>query len=344
MPGSQIKQATLRDVADVARVSYQTVWRVVNEHPNVAVDTRERVLQAVRTLDYRPHRAAQVLTTGRSYILQLVIFEYAYGDPLPAILHWAREFGYTMVVTELKDATSTESVRSLLRETAQMIDGLLMVMPYPHLSYDALTELCQGRPFVVVNTELGAKMPSVVFDQRYGTRLAMEHLVALGHRQIAEISGPLDNCDARARHETWTEAAAEMARRCGLEVGPSVAGDFEVGSGYSAAQALLGTDRRFSAVLVGNDLMAVGAMRAFAEAGLRMPEDVSIVGYDDAVFAPYLSPPLTTVRQEFDILGRECVEYLVSLIEDSRTPIQQRVLYPELIVRQSTCSARADAI
>jgi len=95
---------------------------------------------------------------------------------------------------------------------------------------------------------------------------------------------------------------------------------------------------------VGNDLMAVGAMRAFAEAGLRMPEDVSIVGYDDAVFAPYLSPPLTTVRQEFDILGRECVEYLVSLIEDSRTPIQQRVLYPELIVRQSTCSARADAI
>ncbi len=333
MPDSQIKQATLRDVAEMARVSYQTVWRVVNEHPNVAVDT-----QAVRTLDYRPHRAAQVLTTGRSYILQLVIFEYAYGDPLPAILHWAREFGYTMVVTELKDATSAESVRTLLRETAQMIDGLLMVMPYPHLSYDALAGLCQGRPFVVVNTELGAKMPSVVFDQRYGMRLAVEHLVALGHRRIAEISGPLDNCDARARHDTWIRMAADMAGRCEFDPSLSVAGDFEVGSGYSAAQQLLATGRSFSAVLVGNDLMALGAMRAFDEAGLSIPEDVSIVGYDDVAFSAYLSPPLTTVRQEFDTLGRESVEYLVSLIEDRRTPIQQRVLYPELIVRQSTCS------
>ena len=108
MPESQVKQATLRDVAEVAGVSYQTVWRVVNEHPHVAADTRERVLQAVRELDYRPHRAAQVLTTGRSFIIQLVIFEYRYGDPLASILHWAREFGYTMVVTELKDATSTE--------------------------------------------------------------------------------------------------------------------------------------------------------------------------------------------------------------------------------------------
>ena len=96
--------------------------------------------------------------------------------------------------------------------------------------------------------------------------------------------------------------------------------------------------RSFSAVLVGNDLMAMGAMRAFGEAGLRIPEDVSIVGYDDAAFSAYLSPPLTTVRQEFDTLGRESVEYLVSLIENRRTPIQQRVLYPELIVRQSTCS------
>ncbi|MCU0519528.1 MAG: substrate-binding domain-containing protein [Anaerolineae bacterium] len=340
MPDSQIKQATLRDVADMAGVSYQTVWRVVNEHPHVAVDTRERVLQAVRVLDYRPHRAAQVLTTGRSYILQLVIFEYAYGDPLPAILHWAREFGYTMVVTELKDATSTEAVRATLRETAQMIDGLLMVMPYPHLSYEALAELCQGRPFVVVNTELGAKMPSVVFDQRHGTRQAVEHLVALGHRLIAEISGPLDNCDAQARHETWMS----MAERYGLDARLSVAGDFETCSGYGAAKRLLGLGQPFTAVLVGNDLMALGALRAFDEAGLRVPEDISVVGYDDVDVAAYLSPPLTTVRQEFDILGRESVEYLVSLIEDARTPIQQRVLYPELIVRQSTRSLNASPV
>ncbi len=331
MPESQVKLATLRDVADIAGVSYQTVWRVVNEHPHVAADTRERVLQAVRELDYRPHRAAQVLTTGRSFILQLAIFEQRYGNPLSSILHWAWEFGYTMVVTELRDATSEESIRTMLRDTAQIIDGLLMVMPYPHLSYEALEELCQGKPFVIVSTELGAKMPSVVFDQRHGTRLAVEHLLSLGHRQIAEISGPLDNCDARARHSTWLK----MAKCQGLEPGPSVAGTFDVRSGYTGAKRLLSSQQPFSAILVGNDLMALGAMHALSEAGLRVPEDVSIVGFDDIEEAAHFAPPLTTVRQHFDVLGRESVEYLVSLIEDTTTPIQQRVLYPELVIRQS---------
>ncbi len=334
MPESQVKLATLRDVADMAGVSYQTVWRVVNDHPHVAPDTRERVLQAVRELDYRPHRAAQVLTTGRSFIIQLAIIEDLYGDPLPSILHWAWEFGYTMVVTELRDARSTESIRSMLRGTAQMIDGLLMVMPYPHLSYEALVELCQGKPFVIVNTELGAKMPSVVFDQRHGMRQAVEYLLSLGHRQVAEITGPLDNCDARARHTTWLE----IAKSQGLEPGPSVVGSFDVSSGYAGAKRLLNTRQPFTAILVGNDLMALGAMHALDEAGLRVPEDVSIVGFDDIKEAAHFAPPLTTVRQHFDVLGRESVEYLVSLIEDATTPIQQRVLYPELVIRQSAQS------
>jgi LacI family transcriptional regulator len=332
MPEPQVKQATLRDVADLAGVSYQTVWRVVNEHPHVASDTRTRVLEAVQELDYRPHRAAQVLTTGRSYILQLVIFEYGYGDPLPSLLHWARQYGYTTVVTEIKDATSPDHVREVLKETAQMIDGLLMVMPFPHLSYEDLTDLCQGRPFVVACTKLGSRMPSVVFDQWNGARQAVEHLIDLGHREIAEISGPPGNFDAEMRHQAWRRYMSNN----GLEPGPRVVGDWDVCSGYHSAQRLLSSGEPFTAVLAGNDLIALGAVHALREAGLRVPEDISVVGFDDVEEAAHYDPPLTTVRQDFDKLGRESVEYLVSLIEDDSIPIHQRVLYPELIVREST--------
>jgi len=318
-------------VAELAGVSYQTVWRVVNERPNVAEHTRTRVLRAVRELDYHPPRTVEAETTGRSYILQIVTFEHGYGDPLPSLLRWARELGYAAIVTELRDPSSQQAVREILDETGHMVDGLLMVMPYPHLCYERLVDVCHGRPFVVSNTELGAKMPSVVFDQRHGTRLALGHLHALGHRQIAEISGPLENFDARVRHETWQATLREW----GLTPGPWVVGDFEVPSGYEAAKQLLRTRQPFTALLAGNDRMALGAIRALRDAGLRVPDDVSVVGFDDVEESAFFDPPLTTVRQDFDMLGRECVNYLVSLIEDPNTPLQQRVLYPELVVRNS---------
>jgi LacI family transcriptional regulator len=332
MPDSIIKQATLRDVADLAGVSYQTVWRVVKEHPHVAEETRRRVLQAVRQLDYHPHRPAQMLTTGRSHILHLIFFEGSYDDPLLSVLHWAQEYGYTLIVSALSDVSSSDAVRSALRETAQMIDGVLLVMPYAHLSYEELRALCQGRPFVVVNTRLGSRMPSVVFDQWNGARQIVEHLIELGHTEIAEISGPLETADGSVRHGSW--------RRClelnGLDTGLSVAGDFEVCSGYARTKQLLATGRRFTALVTGNDRMALGAIRALREAGLRVPDDVSVVGYDDISEAAFFDPPLTTVRQDFDVLGRESIEYLVALIEETHIAVQQRVLYPELVIRQST--------
>ena len=332
MPQLEIKQATLRDIADKVGVSYQTVWRVVNDHPNVAEATRSRVLQAVQELDYRPHRAAQMLTTGRSYILQLVVFEYGHSDRLPASLHWAREYGYSIVLTELEVPPTVASVRSGLRETSQMVDGLLFLMPYPDLTYDDLSDLCQGRPFVVVNTKLGSKMPSVVFDQWNGARLAVNHLIGLGHREIAEISGPLEHFDAAMRHRAWEVFLGNN----GLEPSLTAAGDFTVRSGYVCGKQILAQKRPFTALFAGNDLMALGAMRALHEAGLRVPQDVSVVGFDDLAVSAYFSPPLTTIRQDFEALGRESIEYLVSRIGDPDVSIQQRVLYPELVIRKST--------
>jgi LacI family transcriptional regulator len=211
-----------------------------------------------------------------------------------------------------------------------------MVMPYPHLSYEVLHRLCQGRPFVLVSTQLGSRMPSVVFDQWNGARQAAEHLVDLGHRHIAEISGPSENFDAEMRHTAWLR----VLENHDLTLGPRAVGDFQVCSGYKAARRLLGSGEDFTALLVANDLMALGAIRALREAGLRVPEDVSVVGFDDIEEAAYFDPPLTTIRQDFEILGQESVEYLVALIEQESIPVQQRVLYPELVVRQSTAPVR----
>lgn len=343
MSETQSRRATLNDVAKLAGVSYQTVSRVVNEHPSVAPETRSKVLEAIRQLDYRPNQAAKVLATGRSQILQLLTYDLSYNDPLPAMVYWARRLGYTMAVAEFDHVAPKSQLRETLDTlSARMVDGIVMLTPYPIPTYDELQLYCQGTPIVVVGTAMGARVPSVVYDQSRGVELAVEHLLSRGHRQIAEISGPLDNVvtypskghnDAQVRHQTLQA----RLRAEGLEPGPSVEGDFTIQSGYQAAQEIVDRREPFTALLVGNDRMALGAMRALRERGLRIPEDVSIVGFDDMMEAAYFEPPLTTVRQDLESLARESIEYLTSLITMPSNTVHQRVLYPELIVRKSTC-------
>jgi DNA-binding LacI/PurR family transcriptional regulator len=183
---------------------------------------------------------------------------------------------------------------------------------------------------------LGAAIPSVLYDQVQGARLAMEHLLDLGHRKIAEISGPLLNHDGADRHESYLK----MMRQHGLE-GLSVEGDFSIEGGYQAMKSLLNSGKDFSAVFIANDSMAFGAHSALREAGLRVPEDISIVSFDDVPEAAHFVPKLTTVRQDFQVLGRVTIEYLLSMIENPETEIYQRVLQPQLIIRESTCPYRA---
>jgi len=333
MTEQQSKRSTLHDVAALAGVSYQTVSRVVNRHPNVAAKTRARVLDAIRQLDYRPNQAAKVLATGRSHMLQLIMFDIRYNDPLPAMIFWAKQMGYTLVISEITPFTSEDETLERLEElAARMIDGLVIFSPYAFLPYDKLTELCKGVPFVLVGTELGMKAPSVVFDQRHGTELAIQHLLDLGHRHIAEIRGPQEHVDARVRHETFVK----LLKARGLTPGPSAEGDFEVPSGYEATKRLLATDAPFTALFASNDRMAVGALHALCEHGLLVPRDVSLVGFDDMTEAAYLNPPLTTVRQDLNVIAQQSIEYVVAMIQNPRMPVQQRALYPELITRRST--------
>ncbi len=335
MPG---KQATLHDVARLAHVSHQTVSRVINDSPNVAKETRERVRQAIRSLNYRPNRAARSLITGRSQTLQVIDFDAYYLTPIPPIIARAAEHGYQVGVSTLRTPDSPTELSRLFDEiTSRIVDGFILFAMDVPVDVSLLNRLCRGIPYVQLGADPDMQVPAVVFDQRYGMQQIMHHLFELGHTRIAEVTGMFTKVDGRIRHDTYVE----MMEQRGLAPGPWLEGDFRVPSGYEQTRRLLEQGASFTALICGNDQMALGALRALHEAGLRVPEDVSVVGFDDEVSVAYFEPPLTTVRQDFQEQARQGIEYLIELIENPSTPCQRKVICPELVVRGSTGPAKS---
>lgn len=332
------KRITLHDVARAAGVSYQTVSRVINAQPHVSEATRQRVMDAVKHLNYQPNIAARSLVTRRSNMLQVIVYGGSHYGPAQMVVHVeraARELGYNLILAHIAAVTIEEIRASITSLSGRFVDGIVLITPVRGVSYEQICAICGDVPFVMIDTQPGTATPSVVIDQHYGEQLITKHLIDLGHRHICEISGPLDWYGAAARHQSW-QSTLEAA---GLEPGMSMAGDWTAAGGYAAAVQLLDAGAQFTALVVGNDQMAFGAVRALRDRNLRIPEDVSIVGFDDIPEAAYFEPPLTTVRQRFDALGRQSADYLISLIERPSTPLHQRVLYPQLVVRHSTLPA-----
>lgn len=324
------KRPTLRDVAREAGVSYQTVSRVINDDAHVSAGTRNRVLKAIETLDFRPNRAAQILQTERSQTIEAILFYFGFNLYLYEMARVSQQLGYHFVISAI---TEEEFESTLESASSRFVDGVILI---PRTTMDAdhdeLLRLTHGIPYVQVGAELGANIPSVIYDQVSGGRLATQHLIDLGHRQIAEISGPLNNYDALGRHEGWLAALRENQ----LAPGPMIESNFSIEGGYQAMRQLLERGEPFTSVFLGNDSMAIGAHTALREHGLRVPQDISIVGFDDLPESAHFVPGLTTVRQDFQLLGSLAVEYIVSMIENPQTPVHQRVLQPRLIVREST--------
>jgi DNA-binding LacI/PurR family transcriptional regulator len=335
MPSPYSKRVTLHDVAEQAGVSYQTVSRVINENPHVSKDTRQRVLRVIKELNYQPNHAARSLVTRRSNLLEVITFGSHHYGPSQMVAHVeraARRLGYNLILSHIIEMSVDEIRAAINSLSGRLVDGLIMVTPVVGLDYDDLMALCQGIPFVMIDPQLGSITPSVVINQHYGSQLATKHLLNLGHRDICEISGPLHWFGAMARHESWRDTL----ETAGVTPGQSIEGDWTAVGGYAAAQHLLDNEASFTALVVANDQMALGAMRAMRERGLHIPYDISVVGFDDIPEAVCFEPPLTTVRQDFEALGSQSVEYLVDLIHQPDMPLQQRVLYPALVIRQST--------
>lgn len=337
MPKATSQRITLDDVARLAKVSSQTVSRVVNNYPHVSEDTRRRVQEAIHQLGYRPNRAARSLVTQRSFMLGIISFGFDHYGPTQMINNierTARAKGYGVSFSNI-DTVSIEALqRAMEEQDERAVDGIVLILPMEGIEREALETTCCDTPFVQIDAPLAAKAPSIVIDQYHGSKLATQHLIDLGHRHICEISGPLSWHGAQARHQSWLDTL----HLADLEPGPSLEGDWSARSGYDALHNLLAMQAEFTGLIVGNDQMALGAMRALREHGLAVPADVSVVGFDNIPEAAYFEPPLTTIHQNFAALGDQSVEYLTTLIENPATPPHQRVLYPHLLERASTHS------
>jgi len=336
---TSFRRNTLRDVADRAGVSYQTVSRVINHHPYVAEETRVRVLDAIAALGYQPNKVAQSLAGRRSQTLAVITFGMDYYGPAQMVInieHAAKAAGYDLIFANIAQPNSDSIRAAMARLGRWQVDGMILITPVPGIDYEDIAGQQPHTPLVLMDAPLGSTTPSVVVDQGYGGRLVTQHLIDLGHHALCEISGPLDWFGAVARHQSWLDTLHEA----GLKPGLSIEGDWTALGGYHAARRLLDSGAPFTGLVVGNDQMALGALRAMHERGLRIPEDVSVVGFDDIPEACCFEPPLTTVRQDFDSLGRQGITYLVERIEAPDTPVAQRVIYPELVVRASTAPPR----
>ncbi len=328
---------TLNDVAAHSGVSYQTVSRVINNHPNVAEKTRARVMQSITALNYRPNQAARSLVTNRSDTLAVISFGTTFYGPsqmLSNITQRACNSGYRVTLNIVETMERDEIKAALDDLRGRLIDGIIIIAPVIAQEAINVAELVSEIPFVQVDTIRQPGVASVMIEQAYGSKLATEHLIELGHRQIAEISGPLNWHGAVMRHHSWINTMATHQ----LPHHMTVQGDWSARSGHEAVRALLESGAEFTALVVANDQMALGAIAALNEVGVHIPDDVSIVGFDDVPEAAYYLPSLTTIQQNFSALGEQSIEYLVSLIKNPNTPVHQRVLYPELVIRNSTRS------
>lgn len=321
----------MKDVAKMAGVSYQTVSRVLNGHPNVSGRARLGVEAAIAQLGYRRNSAAVSLVTGcsrRIGVLAAGLSQYGPSQTLLGIERAARDAGYFVSIATLREITTLTVTDAMAGFCEQSVDGIVIVVPDPVI-LRALEKGLHMFP-VVVASAADMRRGRAVIDQRVGARLAVEHLIELGHQRIGHLSGPLSWYDAIERAEGWRTALADA----GLPARCLHQGDWSARSGYEAGRLFAAT-RSVSAMIVGNDQMALGFIRAVHEAELHVPTDVSIIGYDDQPEAAYLCPPLTTVRQDFELLGRRCVELLLHR-SDTDPELPHLAASPELIIRSST--------
>jgi DNA-binding LacI/PurR family transcriptional regulator len=330
----------MSDVAARAGVSHQTVSRVINGHPHVAAATRERVQRAIEELGYRPNTAARALVTGSTRTLGLVtshINQYGPAQTLLGLEAAARAAGYSLSVAILDDDTVDAMREAVDRFVAQSVDAVVALSTYGQ-AVEALRRFDAPVPLIAVQVGRDEQRPTVWVDQEAGGGLATRHLLDLGHRTVHHISGPADSLEARGRIVGWRRELVAA----GAVVPPMLHGDWWPVTGYAAGRELAARIRTggpapdVTAVFVANDQMALGLLNALHEAGVSVPDEVSVVGFDDVPEAAYYTPPLTTVRQDFAELGRRGVELILSRLRGEHIHVD--AVTPRLVVRSSTAA------
>lgn len=336
MPGQ------MKDVAERAAVSVTTVSHVLNKTRHVAPATRRRVLEAIRELNYYQDAHARRLARGRSDFFGLIVSDI--GNPFfPEIIKafenaaLEKSFDLLLCNTNYQPERTEAAVRKMIENKVRGV--AVMTSEWG----SALAEQLATHQVAVVFLDLGSVgkyMSNIRVDYSQGIYQAIDHLRSLGHKEFAFIAGPQTLRSAVTRHKAFIDALNQW----GLPSDRTVEGNHKVDGGIRAAQALLAHRPLPMAILCSNDLTAIGAMRALAEAGVRIPDDVSVVGFDDIDFARLAHPPLTTVNLSRDRLGKLAFEALHKMLRSKRHEGAEYVVETQLVIRQSTAPARGGAV
>lgn len=327
---------SIYDVAQAAGVSHMTVSRVLNGHANIRPSTREKVLRTIEELNYTRNSIARALATRRAMRIGVLVEapnQYGPNSTLRALERAARGHGYTVSAYSVMQGDEVSAGDAISNLISQGVDALCVVAPR-HSSLEVISDRAGGLPTLIFTPESPEGMLTAAVDQAAGAAMAVEHLIGLGHRDILHVAGPLDWLDARDRLESWRS----VMEGAGLPTRAPVIGDWTSDFGYRVGRSdpLL---EEVTAVFAGNDQMALGLVHGLAERGLRVPQDISIVGFDDLPDAGHFLPPLTTVRQDFAALGTMSMDLLIAATT-GEAPVRHGSIQPELIVRESTQAPR----
>jgi DNA-binding LacI/PurR family transcriptional regulator len=325
---------TIRDVAARAGVSHQTVSRVINGTDYVTPETTERVRQAIADLDYRPNAIARSMARGRTGLLGCIapnLTDYTFASIIDGADTEIRRHDFFLLSAAAADADTFAALIDQL-VNGRRVEGLIVINPYAderhtHLPADFPVVFAGARPRQEITY-------SVALDDVAAAREATQHLLDLGHRRLGHITGPLAEDCSQDRRAGFQQALQAQ----GVTADPAleIEGDWSAHSGYQALQQLAQQGPLPTAIFAQNDQMAAGVLRAARDLGLVLPDQLSVIGVDDIPMAAYFSPPLTTMRQDFQAIGQEAARLLLGAIEAPNAPQQQLLLSANPVLRRST--------
>ena len=338
------KRPTIKEVAVAAKVSTVTVSRVINGRPDVSKETRQRVQDVIDDLGYRPSALARSLIQQRSYILGVVTAGLKFIGPsrtLNGITCAAEEAGYSLLLKELSHFNANDIINRLNALYSMHVDGIIWAVPEIGDNRSWVNDLAIDLPIPILHLTMEPRqgVSTVSVNNYLGGRMAMSHLLEQGYQNIGHIAGPLDWWESRQRMSAWKDSLKETGFK--VQENHWVEGNWSSASGAQAIEKLYKQYPEMDAIFVANDQMALGVIQYACQNGLRIPQDIGIVGFDDISEAAYFSPPLSSIRQDHLKLGTVAVQEVVKLIEADQNdvPVEESktiMLTPTLTIRKSS--------
>ncbi len=341
LKGGTTSRVTIHDVAKRAGVSFQTVSRVMNERPDVALETRMRVLNAIDELGYQPSAVARSLVKKKTNVLGLLTIDfedYFFAGVCHGVQQEAHRQGYMLMITstDRRQELESEYFRKL---QSQQVDGIIIIRDTLIQADHPCTNDTNDLPVVVTSFRHEEEQAMMIdMDNIDGGRQVANYLIRQGHREFAVITAPPQYKVTQDRNKGFFDTLVE--NKLYLDPALVIAGDWHYEGGYQAVQELLPFRHKFTAIFAHNDDMAIGAIRAIHEAGLRVPEDISVVGYDDVPVASHLVRPLTTVWQPRHEMGATIVRMIIQMLNQEQTQLDEPILLQPCLVERATVQKR----